>query len=1264
MRYLSQDDNSPNIPLSTQEAKEINQELIDLGNAIAAVDSKADANAAALQEYKDETSLTKQTLNANAVYSAEVTADDISTQSIAATSGNISTLESATATITDLEAGDADITNAEITNADVGTLEADNATVNNKLTAAEVETTTLTAANATIANLVIDGATITTFDIDSADIDNDLTVGGKITADEADLKAIVSDEATIDLITSDAAKITQMQAFDIFYNENYVDIEPGYEPTDLYRIVELPYFRTGDYYLTLVNPYSNKVLWSVIAHNNHNNYTVSYSRKSTGDTGEIWTTPALDEMVVYDYNKESPKLYLKTHVGGRLYWQNQSENPAGAPRTYATYPFDISSFGAFAKKCLHNGATWYTKHIDIGRDQSAGGASLFLTPTDWNNATRTSSEFNGEVDIDWHFYVPDQSLNTTDEVTFRNLRINPLEGKWVYNFEYSLMGMDPEVVTNGQLNPAPNLVETEELCKWDGKVGIATPVITSTNGTIYREEGYEQDPLHTNVYLRKPRDEYMYVDWGTKYTVNNIVSVRRKSDGAIITSSPWITGEYIDPDGDSWTSYRFVFYDIDPDGRVYEEWIERNPYTDPEVKLLDSTVDANLYINCTRFKENFDYGVVDFNMPTFGTYSNSITHLGDVVEGRWDAGDIHVQIKNAAIGSSEPNYNGTLTVDGGTLLQDNVLIQDQKDPLDIKNVSNVDVYADNTTLEGDELYINNTEVESTNDRLTVTAENGYLTFGKAASGGDPATGGLNLTTENDSAIQYKGDTSLIIGTDPNSEEDHTGKLTINYSEIELVGHKKDVNDDEIQDESSLLIRDTVHIGTETDKHNLHVHGALFADGVSMSGNLGDNMRIRNTGTVADPVLAAVSEPCAVEESGTLVTADSLVTAETIGSWNGTTNPHETTDPDYNVDDNSYPITEMGDDSTIHGDVHIEATAQIDSNVTIGIPADDPDPAVPADLLVTGDTTINGDVAIDGTLEVGSTSQFNGDVTIGKAAVGADPAVPADLIVNGDIIQNGENFETHLEQVFTSKDHVILREGQVVGLAAGEHAGLEIKNYDGNGTQLHFCVDSTGWGRVGDTDSNGDSQTVTYSYEYNDYGLYKDTDPLSPTYEHYFDDIGLTIEHVFYIPTGAANVTYTDTAETDPGTGDPTGKYTVTFEYELDGNSLQKILTIEDSPSDTSLLYWDAVAKQARTLIKPAGTDLAVVPVFNGDHVEYRKYEGGGGTGNGSVFVGTAAEIAAAIAIPEGSPGYLPQGAIIIQTDADDTYLHGEDITLP
>lgn len=1263
MRYLNPTQNDDEL-IERQASQEINQELLELGNRISDLETEVHTDEQNLQDYKDEQSITKQTGNFNSVYADNITATDtVQADDLTANTADLTTITSTTLTSDDVtvndeltankaEIDDLEVNTAKIAAADITTLDADTANI-----------TTLNATSGNFDTLVIDGATITTFNIEDANISGDLTVADKVTATSADLAAITSDEATIGLITSDAAKIKQMQAFEVFYNENYIDIEPGYEPTDLYRIVELPYFRTGDYYLTLVNPYSNKVLWSVIAHNNHNNYTVSYSRKSTSDMGEVWSTPALDEMVVYDYNSESPKLYLKTHVGGRLYWQNQSENLAGAPRTYGTYPFDISSFGAFAKKCLHNGATWYTKHVDIGRDQSAGGASLFLTPTNWNNATRTSSEFNGEVDIDWHFYVPDQSLNTTDEVTFRNLRINPLEGKWVYNFEYSLMGMDPELVTNGQLNPAPNLIETEELCKWDGKVGIATPVITSVNGTIYREEGYVKQ--NENLYLRKPRDEYMYVDWGTKHTVNNIVSVRRKSDGAIITSSPWVTGEYIDPQGESWTSYRFTYYEIDAEGRVYEEWIERGAYTpNYEYKLLDSTVDANLYINCTRFKENFDYGVVDFNMPTFGTYSNSITHLGDVVEGRWDAGDVHVQIKNAAVGSSEPNYTGTLTVDGITLLQDSVLIQDQKDPLDIKNVSNVDVYADNTTLEGDELYINNTEVESTNDRLTVTAENGYLTFGKAASGGDPATGGLNLTTENDSAVQYKGNTSLIIGTDPNSEDDHAGKLTINYSEIELVGHKKDSNDDEIQDESSLLIRDTVHIGTATDKHNLHVHGALFADGVSMSGNLGDNMRIRNTGTELDPVLAAVSEPCAVEESGTLVSADSLVTAETIGSWNGTTNPHETTDPDYDVDDDAYPITNLGDDSTIHGDVHIEATAQIDGNVTVGVPAAGVDPAVPADLYVTGNTTV------DGNAEVGGTTYLKGDVTIGTAAAGADPAIPADvtitgdLSIDGDITQNGQNLEAHLEQVFTSKDHVILREGQIAGLAPGAHAGLEIKNYDGLGTQLHFCVDSTGWGRVGDTDSNGDSQTVTYSYEYNDYGLYKDTDPLSPTYEHYFDDAALEVEHVFYIPTGAANVTYTDTAETDPGTGDPTGKYTVTFEYELDGNSLQKILTVEDNPGDTSLLYWDAVAKQARTLIKPAGTDLAVVPVFNGDHVEYRKYEGGGGTGNGSVFVGTALEIAAAIAIPEGSPGYLPQGSIIIQADADDTYLHAENITLP
>jgi hypothetical protein len=210
----------------------------------------------------------------------------------------------------------------------------------------------------------------------------------------------------------------------------------------------------------------------------------------------------------------------------------------------------------------------------------------------------------------------------------------------------------------------------------------------------------------------------------------------------------------------------------------------------------------------------------------------------------------------------------------------------------------------------------------------------------------------------------------------------------------------------------------------------------------------------------------------------------------------------------------------------------------------------------------------------------------------------------------------------------------------------------------------LCISRDGYGRVGDTDSTGASIANTYSYEFSDYHLYKDTDSSSPTYEHYFDDKKLEIEHNFYIPSGATNITYTETAELDED-DEPTGLYTVTMEYDLTGDSLQKLLTVEEAPQDQSLLYWDAEAKCSRTLIKPATVDEdhALVPVYNGSHIEYRKYMSAEETGNASVFIGTLAEINAALAIPEGDEGYLPDKTLIIRTDSPNEYLHADDITV-
>jgi hypothetical protein len=66
----------------------------------------------------------------------------------------------------------------------------------------------------------------------------------------------------------------------------------------------------------------------------------------------------------------------------------------------------------------------------------------------------------------------------------------------------------------------------------------------------------------------------------------------------------------------------------------------------------------------------------------------------------------------------------------------------------------------------------------------------------------------------------------------------------------------------------------------------------------------------------------------------------------------------------------------------------------------------------------------------------------------------------------DISQVGTTYETHAEQLFTTKNEIILRDGAIAGLGVGEYVGLRAKLYDGvNDGNLVF--DKDGWARVGD-----------------------------------------------------------------------------------------------------------------------------------------------------------------------------------------------------
>lgn len=82
-----------------------------------------------------------------------------------------------------------------------------------------------------------------------------------------------------------------------------------------------------------------------------------------------------------------------------------------------------------------------------------------------------------------------------------------------------------------------------------------------------------------------------------------------------------------------------------------------------------------------------------------------------------------------------------------------------------------------------------------------------------------------------------------------------------------------------------------------------------------------------------------------------------------------------------------------------------------------------------------------------------------------------------LIVNGDIVQTGATFyETHAEQVYTTKDHIILRDGAVSGLGLGQYTGLFAKIPDGT-HDAGLVFDGNNTARVGDITYNEDDEPV-------------------------------------------------------------------------------------------------------------------------------------------------------------------------------------------
>lgn len=98
------------------------------------------------------------------------------------------------------------------------------------------------------------------------------------------------------------------------------------------------------------------------------------------------------------------------------------------------------------------------------------------------------------------------------------------------------------------------------------------------------------------------------------------------------------------------------------------------------------------------------------------------------------------------------------------------------------------------------------------------------------------------------------------------------------------------------------------------------------------------------------------------------------------------------------------------------------------------------------------------------------------LTVGTANSGSANVATfnGSITVAGNITQSGTPYETHAEQIYTKKDNIITREDATGALPSGSYSGIEVNNYDGNGTNGVLAFRSDGTAVVGDKEDTVES----------------------------------------------------------------------------------------------------------------------------------------------------------------------------------------------
>ena len=354
-------------------------------------------------------------------------------QYIASMGENITTgqINAVQAAISTLEATNATLTSANITSLNVSgitalnTLTADLATIASDLTVGgsldvtgdvkganatfdEITATTANIANWAVENLTVNKVNAKEIEADDIKVNNSILTG-HIDSSTAEIGTLHSNAITSDAIAVNGDIVAKAGMFDEAKVGNIHWLESvDYTDTEVY--LTLPHYENGTYYLRARG--TNKTLFTIEVFNSVDNYFVKWSQNVGGNIAEMFKLG----------NDENSQLciHIKVNEAFKLEYATICATPnvsapsgsVNAPEKWETrYPV------VFQHGCK------FFRLVDLANQGSDSHVLSKRITNVYADATQ-SYDFDGTSNITNYDYLPDQSLNTNDDVKFHSLQVD------------------------------------------------------------------------------------------------------------------------------------------------------------------------------------------------------------------------------------------------------------------------------------------------------------------------------------------------------------------------------------------------------------------------------------------------------------------------------------------------------------------------------------------------------------------------------------------------------------------------------------------------------------------------------------------------------------------------------------------------------------------------------------------------------------------------------------------------------------------------